>query len=99
MKLVGIYNTGIIDYDKQFAIVDIDLIRESIGWKENEIAGYEVLVDHLDDLSLINEYIYVQELPGQLYSETITEKFPNIFDWLDIQDVNELVLFFLIGWL
>lgn len=95
LQVVGIYNTGIIDYDKQFAIVDLDLIRESIGWGANEIAGYEVLVDNLDDLSLINEYIYVQELPGQLYSETITEKFPNIFDWLDIQDVNELVLFFL----
>jgi lipoprotein-releasing system permease protein len=95
LDIVGVYNTGIEEYDSKFAFLDLRILQEFISWEENEYAGYEVILDNLDDMEIMNEYIYVQELPSQLYSETIREKFDNIFGWLNLQDVNERVIFIL----
>lgn len=88
----GVYKTGLEEYDKKFALLDIRHVQEALGWEEDQIAGYEVVVDNIDDLNILNEYIYLEELPSKLYAETIVEKFPNIFEWLKIQDSNEIVI-------
>lgn len=95
LKIVGSYKTGIEEYDKQFGIVHLHLLQEALSWDKDQIAGYELVLDDIRDLSIWNEYIYVEELPSKMYSETIKEKFSNIFSWLSIQDVNERVIFFL----
>ena len=95
LNIVGIYNTGIEEYDKQFAIVDMKLLQDALFWESNQIAGYEVVLDNMDDVSVLNEYIYIEELPPRLYSESIYEKFDNIFSWLELQDINEQVIFLL----
>ena len=95
LELVGIYKTGIEEYDSQFAFIDLRILQDFIGWDKNEYAGYEVILEHKEDMAIMNEYIYVQELPSNLYSETIREKFDNIFGWLNLQDVNENVIFLL----
>lgn len=97
LKVVGVYSTGIEEYDKQFAMVDLHMLQNALQWGNDQVAGLEVLVDNLSDADVLNEYIYVEELPSRLYSETVREKFPNIFDWLDIQNVNERVLFILMA--
>lgn len=95
VDVVGVYKTGILEYDKRFAFVHMGLIQEGLGLDSTIIGGYEVLVEDKRDLELLNEYIYLEELPSNLYTETIKEKFPNIFDWLQIQHINEKVLFLL----
>ena len=88
----GIFRTGLEDYDKKFALVDIQKVQELLGWSPNQVAGYEIFVDDLDEAEVINEYIYIEKLPAELYSVTIRQKFPNIFEWLDLQNVNEMVI-------
>jgi lipoprotein-releasing system permease protein len=95
MEIVGIYNTGIEEYDKQFAIVDMKLLQTAMGWDSTLAAGYEVILDYPEDMAVWNEYIYIEELPASLYCETIREKFDNIFGWLNLQDINERVIFLL----
>lgn len=95
MQIVGIYNTGIEEYDKQFAIADMGLLRDALGWSSDQVAGYEVILDNPEDMAVWNEYIYIEELPASLYCETIKEKFDNIFGWLNLQDINEQVIFLL----
>ncbi|MDA9773970.1 ABC transporter permease [Saprospiraceae bacterium] len=95
MDVVGIYGTGIEEYDKQFAILDMSILQDALDWKEGEVAGYEVILEHAEDMALWNEYIYIEELPSRLYSETIREKFDNIFAWLGLQAINENVIFLL----
>ncbi|MCB9351611.1 MAG: ABC transporter permease [Lewinellaceae bacterium] len=91
-KVSGVYRTGLEEYDRKFALVDIRQIQRLLGWEENQVSGFEVFIDDLDDLVPITEYIYFEELPPDLYAETIREKLPEIFDWLDLQDINEAVI-------
>ena len=88
----GIYKTGLEDYDKKYAFTPLAEVQQLLGWTPNQVGAIEIFVDEVDDAPLINEYIYLEELPAQLYSETIRQRFPNIFEWLDLQDINEVVI-------
>jgi lipoprotein-releasing system permease protein len=93
--VAGIYKTGLEEYDRKFALVDIRHLRELSGWRDDLITGFEVYVDHLEDMDILSDYIYYEHLPPNLYSETIRQKFPAIFDWVEIQNINEQVLLIL----
>ena len=43
----------------------------------------------------MNKYIYNELITNDLTSQTIKEEQPSIFDWLDLQDVNEWVILIL----
>jgi lipoprotein-releasing system permease protein len=88
----GIYRTGLEEYDRRFALVDMRILQQVLEWDSNMVSGLEIFIDHLPDLSLLNEYIYFEKLPGNLYSESIETKFYQIFEWLELQDINEQVI-------
>jgi lipoprotein-releasing system permease protein len=93
LTIVGIYKTGIEDYDKMFAIGDLKLIRRLNSWSENEIGGYEVFLKDYKLMNDVNDEIHYSDLRPALWStKTIREIYPNIFDWLDIQDTNQKIL-------
>lgn len=94
-RVKGIFKTGLEEYDKKFAIVDIKKIQQMLQWEENEVAGFEVFIDDIRDLDAFTNYIYIHELPGDLYAENIRESRPAIFDWLELQDINETVILLL----
>jgi lipoprotein-releasing system permease protein len=91
-QVQGIYKTGLEEYDRKFALVDIRKIQQLLGWSEEEVAGFEVFIDDIDDLEILSEYIYLEKLPNRLYAESIRNKFPHIFEWLELQDINEVVI-------
>lgn len=91
----GIYNTGLEEYDKRFAIADLRKTQNMMGWEGDQVSGIEVFLEDIADLDIINEYIYNDVLPARLYSETIRTKFPSIFEWLKLQDINEDLLLWL----
>ncbi len=90
--ITGIYNTGLEEYDKKFIIVDLKVLQKILQWREDQIGGYEIFIDNLDDLDLLNRYIYIEILPPDMWAETIKEKFPSIFEWLQLQGINERVI-------
>jgi lipoprotein-releasing system permease protein len=91
-KVCGIYNTGLEEYDSKIAIIDIDFLRELLGWQKNEVGNIEILVDNIEDVEVISEYIYYDLIPPNLYATTIQQKFPNIFEWLKLQEMNENII-------
>lgn len=91
LLVCGIYKTGIEEYDKLFGIGDIRLIRRLSNWNENEIGGYEVFLHDYKNLEKTNNAIY-DKMPDAWISRSMKEIFPNIFDWLNIQDVNRNVI-------
>ena len=89
LRLQGVYRTGLEEYDKKFAIADIRMIQQLLGWQPDQVTGIEVFLHRIGEADLINDFLYHQILPNSSYSETIRNKFPNIFEWLSLQDINK----------
>jgi lipoprotein-releasing system permease protein len=96
LVVVGFYHTGIDEYDKLFMIADINLIRRINNWEPDQIGGYEVFIDQYQNIDAISSGLS-NALPSEWMSKSIKEIYPNIFDWLDIQDVNRNVVFIVMG--
>lgn len=92
LTVVGLYKTSIEDYDKTFIIGDLDLLRRLSNWKPDEIGGYEVTCNQYKEMDAISNELYNQVLPQYLTSSTIHQIYPNIFDWLNLQNMNELII-------
>lgn len=95
LNICGIYKTGLEEYDKRFALVDIRQVQKLLGWSEDEVGGFEVFIDNIDDLDVFRYYLTEEVLPLKLYAESIRYKFPGIFDWLGLQNINEIVILLL----
>lgn len=92
LQVTGIYKTGIEEYDKLFVIGDIQLIRRINEWRDDQIGGYEVFIEDFTKMDSVSRQLS-EQLPTEWMSRTIREVYPNIFDWLNIQDVNRDVIF------
>ena len=93
IDVAGIYKTGIDDYDKQISIGDLKLIRRLNDWKENEIGGYEVFLHDFDNMEKASEDLYaLPAFPETWDTQPIRSIYPNIFDWLNLQNLTRNVL-------
>lgn len=92
LRVVGLYKTGIEEYDKLFAICDLRLIRRIDNWSPDQIGGYELFLKDYHIADTVNTRL-LNALPTEWMSRTVQSIYPNIFDWLNIQDVNRNVIF------
>jgi lipoprotein-releasing system permease protein len=83
----GIYNTGFSQFDKNMMIGDIKEVQNLNNWSENEIGGFEVILENLQEISIKGDQIY-NEIDSTLNSKTIVEMYPNIFEWIQLFDNN-----------
>lgn len=90
--ICGIYNTGLEEYDKRFGIVDLAKIQDILKWPTSDAQGMEVILDDVRDLDIYSDYIYYEIVPQNYYVESIRSKFPSIFEWLKLQDINEKII-------
>ncbi len=96
--IAGIYETGFEDYDKMFVIADIKQIRRLNGWDADQVSGLELQVSDYDKLDRVAEEVYFalaerQDRNGNTYyARSIKELNPMIFDWLDVLDINVVVI-------
>ena len=93
LTITGIFKTGIEDYDKYFAVGDIKLIRRLNNWDENEIGGYEIFLKDYTKIDQVAEEIRLADsFPATWEPKSVKNISPNIFDWLNMQDITRNVL-------
>jgi len=92
MRVAGIYRTGLEEYDKMFALCDMRVLQQLLKWDQDQVGGYEVRLENYEDMETINAYLYEDVLDERLYAETLRQRSPQIFDWLNLQNINETVI-------
>jgi lipoprotein-releasing system permease protein len=96
----GIYETSLEEFDKIYVFCDIGHIRRLNGWTDNQISGFEIFIDDFDKLDEITDSVYyatykIEEDKEKVKVTNIRSKYPQIFDWLDFQDLNVVIIILL----
>lgn len=94
----GIYETSLEEFDKIYIFCDIKHIQRLNGWKNDEVSGFEIFIDDFNRLDIMTQA--VRDVIGYRISENepkvkvtnIRMKYPQIFDWLNFQDTNVIVI-------
>lgn len=96
--ITGIYETGFADYDKLFVIADIRQVKRLNGWSDDQVSGVELLVDDYGQVDSLAEDLYFELMDKQdregntYYVRSIKELNPMIFSWLEVLDINVVVI-------
>ncbi len=85
--IVGVYDSGFEQFDKQFLFADIRHIQRLNKWKKDQIGAFEVLVSDFDNIQEVGNAVY-EETGSFLDVLTIRDKYYSIFEWLDLFDFN-----------
>jgi len=93
-QVCGIYETGMEELDNMFVIGDIGHIQKLNGWEEDHVSGFEVLIDDFNQLESITQYVD-SVIPYDQSAVSIKQSYPQIFDWLSLQDTNALIIIIL----
>ena len=89
--VTGIYNTGVEEIDKTYVVGDLALVSKLNNWGKDTIGGYEIRVADFDRLNETAQFVD-NILPIRLKAYTVVENYPNIFEWLQLLDVNTQII-------
>ncbi len=90
----GIYETGMSEFDERYLIGDIGHVQKLYNWQPDQYALVEVELRDDADAAMVSEQLYY-EVPVKLNVTTAAERFPQIFDWLQLQDMNVWIILLL----
>ena len=98
LYISGLYNTCMSEMDRLFVLGNIDLVRQLNQWKNSQSSGVEVLVDDLKYLQEVADRVYfatvgrLDEAGNAFYTQTLEQLNPQIFGWLDLLDMNVVII-------
>ncbi len=87
----GIYHTGLGEMDDQLVIADLRHIQKINDWEDHQVAGFEVMIDDFDEIDAMDELVY-DKINYDLVSTSIKEIRMDIFNWLELQDLNVIII-------
>lgn len=91
LKITGVFDVGVEEVDKTFVVGDLNLVRRLNNWNNGQIGGYEVRIKNFDDMAHTADGID-SRIPIILRSYTLQDNYPTIFEWLNMLDVNIVVM-------
>jgi len=92
LQVSGIYKTGLEEYDKKVAFVDIGLLRQLLKWSPLESSGVEFFLYDINHLDAFTELILDEFIPLEYFAIDIRSRFPSLFEWLELQDYNKYLI-------
>lgn len=94
----GIYNTNLEEFDKIFVLADIGHIKRLNDWSKDQVSGFEISIDDFDNLDFMTYRVMnvvgtdLNEEGARLSTVNIIQKYPQIFDWLNLQNTNVVII-------
>ena len=95
LKLKGVFETGMQEFDNNFIFGDILLLRKIYNWNNSLVSGVEVFVENQNNLESIYNDLKTKTAFDEFIEKTDT-KYIQVFDWLKLLDRNILIFFTLI---
>ena len=92
LTVSGIYKTGLEEYDKKVAFLDIKVLQQILKWEPQQSAGIEFFLNEIQYLDDFSHLILSEYVPLEYYAISIKHRFPSIFEWLELQDYNQYVI-------
>ncbi len=98
LTVSGIYETHLAQYDDAICFTDLYTCRRLNAWEDDQVSGVELRLSDSKYISETEEYIInnvnrtVDDYGGTYSSKTIYELSPQIFSWLDLLDINILII-------
>jgi len=90
-KVAGIYESGLIEFDEIYFFGDIRHIQKMNRWKNNQVGNIEIFLQDQSDIEKVSTLLY-EETSSQISVMSILEKFPEIFNWIALFDINVLLI-------
>jgi lipoprotein-releasing system permease protein len=94
----GIYKSGLSDFDKTYALCSLDFIQKMNKWGADLSTGYEVFMKPgvtEDQVSQASESLHYNTLNSFMAAKPLRDLYPTLFDWLELQKMNELIIILL----
>lgn len=97
----GIYETSLEEFDKMYIFCDIGHIKRLNGWDDDQISGFEIFIKDFDKLDIMTQEVRdaigykITEDDSKFKVTNIKMRYPQIFDWLNFQDINVIIIIFL----
>lgn len=95
LRIVGIYETGMEEFDSRILIGDIGLARRLNNWAPEYAGGYEIYLKDVDKIDKIQQKLY-DTYGYDFYVQKTSNKFLQVFEWLSLIDNNVNILLFMI---
>jgi len=95
LKLKGVFETGMQEFDNNFIFGDILLLRKIYNWDNSFVSGVEVFVNNENNLASIYDDLKSKTTFDEFVEKT-DAKYIQVFDWLKLLDRNILIFFTLI---
>jgi lipoprotein-releasing system permease protein len=92
--IAGIYETGLEEFDDTFVIGDLQHIQKLNNWTDDQVSGFEVFIDDFKNIQPMTEKV-LDEVGYDLNATSIRDLYPQIFEWLDLQDINVIIILIL----
>ncbi|WP_300440501.1 FtsX-like permease family protein [Christiangramia sp.] len=86
-EITGIYESGFQEFDEIYVIADLRHIQRINNWEDNEVGNFEVFVEDFNELDEKGNEVY-ENTGSFLDTETISQKYYSIFEWLSLFDFN-----------
>ncbi len=95
LQVTGIYETGLEEFDEKLIIGDLDLVRRINNWPDSVAGGLEVFISDTDQLADAEEDLF-NTVGIDLDVDKVSDRFVQIFDWLNLLNRNVVILFTII---
>lgn len=86
LTVVGLFHTGIEEYDSKNVFVDLKLLQQLIQ-SPNTITGYQIYLNELGNMPQTLSDLQAM-LPENWVSSASADVYPQLFDWIEVQQIN-----------